>query len=171
MAKNYLADAGVTVFSAGGEVGGPFVGFDAGFASIELHVPQSQYETACKALESFEQHEPAFEDKLPEDDATSTAFQEHGPEWSVERAVSSTDFRSGSPPAEMQEELGDAGFVRLPGEDAEDGSAQDVSIQRTPDELALRAWRASFIGLIVLPPILHIYSIWLLLKMSTMDQE
>ena len=35
MAKNYLADAGVTVFSAGGEVGGPFVGFDAGFASIE----------------------------------------------------------------------------------------------------------------------------------------
>jgi hypothetical protein len=48
MAKNYLEDAEITVFSAGAEASTPFAGIDAGFANIELHVPQSHYERAIR---------------------------------------------------------------------------------------------------------------------------
>ena len=35
-----------------------------------------------------------------------------------------------------------------------------------PDELVLRAWRASVLGLFLLPPLLHVYSMYLLLRVS-----
>ena len=35
-----------------------------------------------------------------------------------------------------------------------------------PDELVTRAWRASVLGLFLLPPLLHVYSMYLLLRVS-----
>jgi len=184
MAKNYLEDAGVTVFSAGAEVSAPFAGVDAGFANVELHVPQSHYERAVRALAQFEDHDMEVENLLadnPMSEAVETA------EESVEGrdAFASTGFRSGPPPGETDEEEGSE-FVRLPGQDERDvRDADDVSIHYTPDDLAARAWRASFVGLLLfpityfvfpllgllLPVLLHIYSIWLLCRIGSMDQE
>jgi hypothetical protein len=98
----------------------------------------------------------------------------------------STEFRSGPPPGEMEDEEQGSEFVRLPGQDERDvADADDVSIHYTPDDLAARAWRASFVGVLlfpitffvfpllslILPPLLHIYSLWLLYRIGSMDQE
>jgi hypothetical protein len=173
MAKNFLEDAGVTVFSAGSEVSGPFAGVDAAFASIELHVPKSQVERAARVLESFTEHDSALDDELAEDES-STSIREGAPDRFEDEGVvdSSSQIRSGLPPEEMSG-TDSSGFVHFPGGELEDEAldTDDISIRRTPDGLASRAWRASFIGMIVLPPILNLYSIWLLIRMAAMDQE
>lgn len=47
-------------------------------------------------------------------------------------------------------------------------SASGLMITRLPDrdELVLRAWRASVLGIFMLPPLLHLYSMYLLLRAS-----
>jgi hypothetical protein len=185
MAKNYLEDAGVKVFSAGAEVSGPFAGVDAGFASVELHVPQSQYDQAVKALEAFDDHDMDFDNELADDDMTEAIRETKEGSIEDDDAVPSTEFRGGPPPGEVDDDLRGSQFVKLPGQEGDIGRADDVSILHTPDELAFRAWRASFVGLLlfpvtflvhpivslILPPLVHVYSICLLYRIGSTDQE
>src|SRR5438132_2818003 len=98
MVKNYLQNAGVTVFSAGAEAAGAFVGLDSAFANIELHVPQSQLQQALDELESFDEQESAAERGLA-DDNDDTAIVEGEADRPSSPVPTASQFRSG-PPAE-----------------------------------------------------------------------
>jgi hypothetical protein len=168
MVKHYLQDAGITVFSAGAEAAGAFVGLDSAFANIELHVPQSQLQQALQALESFDEQDSTAEYHLSHEDDTD--IMEGEPDRPISPVTTTSQFRSG-PPAE---EFAGADTDREVGafDMAPDDPADTVaSIQCNPDALAARAWRASFLGMIVLPPLLNLYSIWLLIRLAGLHDE
>jgi hypothetical protein len=49
------------------------------------------------------------------------------------------------------------------------GGEESDAVALTADALVSRAWRASILGLVLCPPLLHIYSLWLLAQ--AMSQE
>lgn len=55
----------------------------------------------------------------------------------------------------------EADSTLAPGEDREEAEDEDAS---TMTPVAVRAWRAAVIGMVVLPPLLNIYSLWLLIR-------
>lgn len=171
MVKHYLQDAGITVFSAGAEAAGAFVGLDSAFANIELHVPQSQLQQAQEALESFDEQESTAEYNLSNEDDTD--IMEGEPDRPLSPVKTTSQFRSGPPAEEFAGEDTDREVGSVPGQTvgSEDLVGSDASIQWNPDALAARAWRASFLGMIVLPPLLNLYSIWLLIRMAGLDEE
>ena len=170
MVKNYLQDAGITVFTAGAEAAAAFVGLDSAFANIELHVPQSQLQQAVHALESFDEDEFTAE-RNPSEGDDDTAIMEAEADNLSNPVQPTSQFRSGSPAGEFDADFDrEEAIVPSPYAGSDDPAA-DASIQWTPDALANRAWRASFIGMIALPPLLNIYSIWLLIRLAKMDEE
>src|SRR5262249_5763157 len=54
---------------------------------------------------------------------------------------------------------------------ADEGEDEEPYDPESAENLALRAWRGALIGLITLPFILHVYSLWLLVKLANHPEE
>jgi hypothetical protein len=57
-----------------------------------------------------------------------------------------------------------------PDEDEADRQSQDARTW-VGDKLASRAFRAALLGIFICPPLLHLYSLWLLLKLSQQEVD
>jgi hypothetical protein len=165
LAKNRLTAAGIRAFLAGGATGGLFAGLGGAFGTVDLHVYESDLERASEILASAEEELPLEENEAAGWEEDSTAIEEHAPRSARRGSAiqdhlpeaaddSETEFdREG--PVEPQE-----------GEEESWEKVPEISIQWTAEALAGRALRAAIIGLVLFPPILHLYSLWILIRMA-----
>ncbi len=51
------------------------------------------------------------------------------------------------------------------------GGIEDDLSESPGDALALRAYRAAIFGVLILPPLLHLYSLWVLLRLAQSEHE
>ena len=76
------------------------------------------------------------------------------------------DAPLGEVPVSFLNREDDGNPFRSPLAEGEVSDAPDEARTRAADELARRAWKSSIVGLFACPPLLHFYSIYLLLKIG-----
>jgi len=59
----------------------------------------------------------------------------------------------------------------LSDEDEDEEEDDKESDPESAESLATRAWRAAFFGMVILPFLMQIYSLWLLFKLACRDEE
>jgi hypothetical protein len=150
MAKNRLEAEGIPAFLGSEATGGLFAGLGHAFGGIALHVREVDWERAARLLQEIE-------DKSEENEGP--------PEEEVELGATA------EPPAPDHdvEEWDERPVATEPGLEGEEEPRHPI--QRTADDLAAYAWRAAVLGFIVCPFILHVYSLYLLLRVALMPDS
>lgn len=161
--KNLLVAEGIPAFVTGGESGGLFAGMGGQFGLVRLLVAESDRERALAILDEKPEEEPEGEAESEPSTAIKT------PDWARE-------------PAGKEETRGQAEIQAAPGiretssadegvrelsaakEGPDDEDEDEVQVAWGAEDYAARAWKASVIGLLVFPPLLHVYSVYCLMR-------
>lgn len=172
-ARDLLEAEGIRAYLSGQETSGLFAGMGGAFGKVHLHVAEKDVLRAQLVLgrldEEDEEDAEAGAEVAGSTDIQSpeghTAIQAQAPP-AGETADLSHALRPGPPPvAPPRAEPDDEG-----GKDAAEDD-EDARVEWTADYLAERAWRAALLGFFVLPPLLHLYSAWLLIRLSGAEDE
>jgi hypothetical protein len=175
MAKNRLADEGIPS-SLSGEMTSAVFGMNNLFGEVQLLVAE-RYLQRARAILANEPEEDETDDKepVPEPSTAIKARDWAAPPAAREPAEPTFQAVPGITPAPDRE----AGLVQavgadLPavsqtekdGDDADDRE-QDYKLHDAwgPDDYATLAWKAALIGLVILPPLLHVYSLSCLVRL------
>jgi hypothetical protein len=173
LAKNQLEAAGIKAFLSGQEATGLFGGLGGALGGVQLHVAEADLEKACEVLEE------ADED-LPEPDAeSSTDIRAERPAQATEETYRAREEAVSEgpavpvnpPPAPVDEALEEAADEEHAEPGGEDMDEDVLSVMVTPDQVAGRALRASLFGLLLCPPLLHFYSLFLIFQMVFFSGE
>jgi len=159
LARNQLAEAGIPVMLSGDTSGGLFAGMGGAFGTVHLEVAEENYERALDILEGRD------EEKGEEPNDTSNAIK--APDTVVRKAVP-------EPEPEESDQIQATVPTRdsVPERSSKDADeTDDVQLEWTADEFATRAWRAAVFGCLILPVLLHLYSVWLLIRLGTHTGE
>jgi len=169
--KNRLEEEGITAFITGGESGGLFAGMGGAFGLVRLLVAEKDEERALAILD-----ETAEED-LPDEPDTDpvTSIRAAGGNEPDEDEDSEPDGRIQSVPgvkeaaALPRSPRGDAPAVKLA--DNDDDETEEPRVDWGAEDYAARAWKAAVLGVLILPPLLHLYSIWCIIRLYSIDEE
>jgi hypothetical protein len=168
-AKELLQEAGIKAFLSGEATGGLFAGMGAGFSKFDLHVAEEDVERASNLLESLEKDAPEDDD---EQSATGAEQSSTEGDDSVNGLAAESAIQEGPAPLAGNRDTEWAHDLSLQRPQVDmDAEQMDLSIRVTRDYLAERAFRAAFLGLFLCPPLLHLYSLWLLLQLSSLPDE
>jgi hypothetical protein len=167
LARARLEDEGIRAAVMGATSGDLFAGMGVGVSNVQLLVPAAERERALRVLDAAES---ALAKELREE--RERRRREEGRDGEA----SSTDIRpadvsplqtSPTPaiPPEPAEGLDEAdGF-------ADDEEREERSLTWTPDDIATRAFRAALFGYITCPGVLHLYALWLILRLPFTEGE
>jgi hypothetical protein len=198
MARSCLEAERIPAFVVGETTGGTLPGLGDHLGGFELRVYESDYERAGKVLAGFlgETPEDEFDDgalagetwtcttcgaEVVKDETVCPACATPTDAIQDRLAISELTATRGLAPDEAKDE--EAVRANLPRSApaspsspvGESGSGLDADIEalRTAvgDDLAARACRAAIFGLIILPPLLHLYSLWLLARLAVYPGE
>jgi Putative prokaryotic signal transducing protein len=146
LAKNRLEAEGIRAFLGTENTAGLFAGMGLTFGGISLHVTEPDLARAAAMLDT-----PADDEAVPADEDSPAIMARHTLFGSHESAL-----REGPAPELPEPEAVDA--------DDEDDPVGSVAY--SAEGLATRAWRAAVLGLLLCPPLLHFYSLYLLLRLG-----
>lgn len=175
MAKNRLAEEGITSFVSGAMTNAVF-GMNNIFGEVQLLVAAAHFIRARAILEGEPENEATDE---PEDEPApgpSTAIK--APDWarpltreqnaaeeskSIQRAPGITPDFGADPGSDLQA----AEPAIEKDKENRENREEDYRLQNAwgPDDYAILAWKSAVIGLLILPPLLHIYSLGCLAKL------
>jgi hypothetical protein len=193
MARSCLEAERIPAFVVGETTGGTLPGLGDHLGGFELRVYESDYERAGKALAEFLGETP--DDELDEaalagETWTCTACGAEvvisekvcpacaTPTDAIQDRLAITELAATRGLASDEAKDEEALRANLPPSGpaspatpvGESGSGLDADIEalRTSvgDDLAARACRTAIIGLFILPPLLHLYSLWLLARLA-----
>jgi Putative prokaryotic signal transducing protein len=167
LAKGRLEEAGIPAFLLGDLGGGMFVGMSNLFGEIRLTVAAEDVEEAARVLEADE------DDEVVEDE-DSTAIKGERP-----RQESSTEVRAAvesplqdrtappnSPPSDSP--------VLVPEEEMfseDEDEPEERTVRWTADDVATRAFRAAIFGFFCPVGLLHLYALWLVIRLPSAEGE
>jgi hypothetical protein len=154
LAKNQLEAEGIRAFLGTENTGGLFAGMGLTFGGISLHVAEADLARAAAILDTR-----ADEEDLPAAEGSPAIVARHtlfGPDGS--------SLREGPAPAPPEPEAVDA-------DEDEDEDEPMGSVTYSAEDFATRAWRAAVLGLLMCPPLLHFYSLYLLLRLGLLPDE
>jgi hypothetical protein len=169
--KNRLEEAGITAFITGGESGGLFAGMGGAFGLVRLVVAEKDQEQALAILDETP------EEDLPDEPETEPATAIRPAAWkgeSSEKDDSEPEARVQAAPG-IKEAGGPAGGLaqgkaaEVKGADEDDMDAP--RLDWGAEDYAARAWKAAVLGVLVVPPLLHFYSIWCIIRLYSIDEE
>ncbi len=156
MARNRLEEAGIPAAVTGGTAG-VFAGMGA-FSELVVEIPEEHLERATALLDSLANAavEPSAED--------TAAFLE----W--QESLHAEPGSNGAPAVDAtgRSDVDGDMLVAPPAREEPD---ERHSVRMSAEGLANRAWRAAVFGLIVFPLFLHLYSVWLLLRLAVLPHE
>jgi hypothetical protein len=170
MAKLRLEAEGIPVALSGDTSGGLFAGLGGAFGTIHLQVAERDRKRAETILAEMEKDQE--EGPGPEDSTAITAQKPEDEDEPEAPALDQDDAIQKEVPAKATAappgEVGIAPSLHSRKKHKDDDEAE-YAIASGPEEIASRAWRAAVIGLVLFPPVLHVYSIWLLLRLSSIS--
>ena len=172
LAKNRLESEGIRAYLGGEETTGLFAGLGHTFGGIRLLVADEHQERASALLAS-----PAERDEA-QAGQDSTAIEEHGPAGRatgrprppLDTAIQAPPTREGPSGCAEEPDLEFATADEERDEEAEEEDA-DRAVAWTAEKLASRSLRAALLGLVLCPPLLHLYSLWLLYRLMSLPDE
>lgn len=190
MARNRLAADGIPAMVTGDTAGGLFGGMGGAFGMVHLQVAETNLARAARILDAMEedlddaadstaitarkgdkQRRRKRPDRRDETDEPRDAIQAERP-----AGKPGGDERSANDPGETG--IAATPMRRAPDNDEDDGD-DEPRLSVGPDDWASRAWKASIIGLILMPfglglcigvPV-QIYSVWLLFRLMGTAEE
>ncbi len=165
LAKNYLEAEGVPVFLSDDATVGWFWHLGNAVGGIKLLVPRDQLDRATAILAA----RPGEQPDAGQEPAVS------GPEMvACARCGAPMDREMDYCPScgAASDEAARAAPVAPAADQPAPGEEEPEEAPTPPgDELANRALRAAILGLIVCPPFLHLYSLWILLRLAFYQGE
>lgn len=168
--KNLLVAEGIPAFVTGGESGGLFAGMGGQFGLVRLLVAESNQERALAILDEKHEEEPEEEAEPEPSTSIKTA------EWAREPAgkEESRGKAEIQPAPGIRETTGADEVLREPAAAADGKDDEDEDEYRVAwgaEDYAARAWKAAVIGLLVFPPLLHIYSVYCLMRSFSTGEQ
>jgi len=189
MAKNELEAAGIPAFLMGETSGTLFAGFSGLFGSIRLMVSEVNQERALAVIDGIDEEE---EDEPPEEKEPEGGTAIKAPDWKRRSAPTDGDTSlqsapGGTHPRELVQGAapGEAADFADESDDKDDEEeGPDAQVAWGPNELARRAGNFAVIGvllstfvlftlpmfLLIVPLLLHLYSLRLLFQIPAIDQ-
>ncbi len=148
-----------------------------GMSNVQLLVPEGDYERASELLaEETDVGREAREDRERDEEAEgATAIREPTAardDATEIRAAAESPVRDGPavPPHPGPAEGGEA-----PADAADEFPADDEREERsvlwTADDVAARAFRAALFGFLICPGLLHLYALWLLIRLPATEGD
>jgi hypothetical protein len=173
MTRSRLAAAGIPAMITGDNARSLF---GTGVAMVQLQVAEQDVSRATLLLDEMEESledDPESSEAITEEERPRRRRRRHAvdesPELPLRESPSNGGIQADGLPSNRLPigNLADRGIAatRLPPQRMPN-SEEDGPLTFGPDEMANRAWRAAIIGLIVFPPLLHFYSLVLLLSMA-----
>jgi hypothetical protein len=164
MVKNLLEEEGIPVLVAGGATTTLFSGLGTALSHVELQVPEDRLAEAERVLAAATP-KPTYSgdydpDLTPDDDPDSWTYC---PGCGSEVSAALDACASCGKAAEGSGMKEPASRAAGSDEGAEEIEESDGALK---EQLADRAFRSALFGLVALPPLLHIYSLWQLLRLS-----
>jgi Putative prokaryotic signal transducing protein len=176
MVKNLLADEGIPAFVIGETSGTLFSGMTNLFGEVRLLVAESNLERATAILEEDEDDEDLPEtEPLPE---PGTAFK--AGDWArepssrkgtVDDSIRAVPGVKEAPEADAALRTEEVKRVKEVEKDDDEEEDAELRVDWGPDDHAARAWKASIIGLLMFPPLLHLYSLSCLVQVFFGDES
>jgi hypothetical protein len=169
LARAQLEGAGIRAVVMGATSGDLFAGLGVGVSNVQLLVPEEDLGRAAELLDAREE-----EDDDPGEDEDSTAIKGQGGRKRSSphvRLPRETPLESGtSPPGPSPPAAAD-----LPPEEElppeEDDEREERSVTWTADDIAARALRSAIFGFLICPGALHLYALWLVIRLSWAEGE
>jgi hypothetical protein len=178
LARGRLQGEGIAAFVVGEIAAGALTWTNNLFGGVQLMVPAEQVERAREVLAAISDEitGEASDDASGESSTHVRTLEERSGDSPTEiRAPQETPIRGLAPPVgALSEEASPAQEGEEPAEPGgpdDDEETDDRQVVWTPDDWARRALKAAVLGYLILPGLLHLYVLYLLLRLCFTEGE